>query len=40
MLIGLYVGHRLHVSLPRRRIVQVIGGLLVLSGGSLVLRAW
>jgi uncharacterized membrane protein YfcA len=40
MLIGLYAGHRLHVNLPRRRIVQVIGGLLVLSGGSLIVRAW
>ena len=40
MLVGLYAGHKLHVSLPRERIVQMIGVLLVLSGASLVARNW
>lgn len=39
MLIGLWIGHKLHVNLPRARLMQVLGGLLVLSGGSLVVRA-
>ena len=40
MLAGLWIGHHLHVTLSRRRLYQVIGGLLILSGGSLVVRAF
>lgn len=39
MFLGLYVGNRLHVNLSRETIVRIIGGLLVASGASLVLRA-
>jgi uncharacterized membrane protein YfcA len=40
MLAGLWIGHHMHVNLPRRRLLQVIGSLLILSGGSLVVRAF
>jgi hypothetical protein len=30
----------MHVNLSRRRLLQVIGTLLILSGGSLVVRAF
>ena len=39
MLAGLWIGHHMHVSLSRRRLLRVIGALLILSGGSLVVRA-
>ena len=40
MLAGLWIGHHMHVNLSRRRLLQVIGTLLILSGGSLVVRAF
>ncbi|MCC7486043.1 MAG: sulfite exporter TauE/SafE family protein [Burkholderiales bacterium] len=39
MLLGLYVGNRMHVGLSRETMVRIIGALLVLSGTSLILRA-
>jgi uncharacterized membrane protein YfcA len=39
MFLGLYVGNRLHVNLSRETMVRIIGGLLIASGASLVLRA-
>ena len=39
MMLGLYLGNRLHLNLPREQIIRVIGMLLVMSGLSLVLRA-
>ena len=39
MLIGLYLGNRLHLNLPRTRVLQFVGGLLVASGASLIVRA-
>jgi hypothetical protein len=36
---GLLIGHRLHLGLSERRMTVVIGSLLLLSGGSLLLRA-
>jgi uncharacterized membrane protein YfcA len=39
MLVGLYFGNRLHLNLPRTRVLQFVGGLLVLSGASLIIRA-
>ena len=39
MLLGLYLGNRLHLNLSRNHVVRIIGALLVLSGFSLVLRA-
>jgi hypothetical protein len=39
MLAGLWLGHRLHVSLPREKLLRVMGALLIVSGGSLAVRA-
>ena len=39
MLAGVWLGHHMHVTLSRRRLLQLIGSLLILSGGSLVVRA-
>jgi uncharacterized membrane protein YfcA len=39
MLLGLYVGNRLHVNLARETLVRIIGGLLIASGTSLLARA-
>jgi hypothetical protein len=39
MLVGLYFGNRLHLNLPRTRVLQCVGGLLIVSGASLVIRA-
>jgi len=39
MLIGLWLGHRLHGNMPRQRLLQVIGAILIVSGGSLIVRA-
>jgi hypothetical protein len=39
MVFGLYVGNRLHVNLPREHVIRFIGGLLTVSGASLILRA-
>ncbi len=39
MLVGLYFGNRLHLNLPRIRMMQFVGGLLVVSGASLIIRA-
>jgi uncharacterized membrane protein YfcA len=37
--LGMWCGHRLHGKLDRAQAVRVIGGLLLLSGASLLLRA-
>jgi uncharacterized protein len=39
MLAGLYFGNRLHLGLPRARVLQFVGGLLIASGASLIVRA-
>ncbi len=39
MVIGLWCGNRLHLNISRVQAVRVIGGLLTLSGLSLVLRS-
>jgi len=39
MVIGLWCGNRLHLNISRHHAVRVIGGLLTLSGLSLVLRS-
>jgi uncharacterized membrane protein YfcA len=39
MLLGIVLGHRLHLNLSREQIVRVIGVLLVASGVSLIWRA-
>ena len=40
MALGLWCGHRLHGRLSRNQAIRIIGGLLMLSGLSLVLRAF
>ena len=39
MALGLWCGHRLHGRLSREQTIRIIGGLLLLSGASLVIRA-
>ncbi|HEV2007188.1 MAG TPA: sulfite exporter TauE/SafE family protein [Burkholderiales bacterium] len=39
MLVGLYAGHRLHLNLSKRRLMQSIAVLLIASGASLLVRA-
>jgi uncharacterized protein len=39
MLLGLYLGNRLHGRLQRSHLVRIMGGLLVASGASLLLRS-
>lgn len=39
MAVGLWLGHRIAVRLNRQRFLQVLYGVLLLTGGSLLLRA-
>ncbi len=39
MALGLWCGHRLHGRLSREQAIRIIGGLLLLSGTSLIVRA-
>ena len=39
MALGLWCGHRLHGRLTREHAIRIIGGLLLLSGASLIVRA-
>lgn len=39
MLVGLYVGHHINLKLDRKRFLQVLYAVLLLTGGSLILRA-
>ncbi|MDB5905013.1 MAG: permease [Betaproteobacteria bacterium] len=39
MVLGMWLGHHLHLSLTREQLVRIIGALLVASGTSLVIRA-
>lgn len=38
MLAGIWLGHRIHLNLSKQRLTQCMAVLLVLSGGSLLLR--
>lgn len=38
--IGLYLGNRVHLGITHRQQLAIIGGLLLLSGGSLLWKAW
>jgi uncharacterized membrane protein YfcA len=40
MALGLYSGHKVHVGLSQAQMVRIIGALLLMSGGSLLVRAW
>ncbi len=37
--LGLYIGHRISLRLDKQRFLQLLHGVLLLTGGSLVLRA-
>jgi uncharacterized membrane protein YfcA len=39
MVLGMWLGHRLHLNLTREQIVRIMGMMLVASGGSLLVRA-
>lgn len=39
MALGIWTGHHLHLNLSRDTVIRVMGGLLVVSGLSLILRA-
>jgi uncharacterized membrane protein YfcA len=38
--LGLYAGHRIHVGLSSQQMRRIIGGLLLVSGASLLWKAW
>lgn len=40
MLTGMWIGHHMHLSMSREQLQRIIGGLLVLSGASLLVRAF
>jgi uncharacterized membrane protein YfcA len=39
MALGIWAGHHLHLNLSRATVIRVMGGLLVVSGISLIVRA-
>jgi uncharacterized membrane protein YfcA len=39
MALGVWTGHHLHLNLSRETVIRVMGGLLVISGVSLIVRA-
>jgi uncharacterized protein len=40
MALGLYAGHRMHIGLSSAQMHRLIGGLLLISGTSLLWKAW
>ena len=38
--LGLYLGNKVHLGITHRQQLAIIGGLLLLSGGALLWRAW
>ena len=40
MALGLYAGHRIHIGLSSSQMQRIIGGLLLISGTSLLWKAW
>lgn len=38
--LGLYLGNRVHLGISHRQQLAIIGGLLLVSGGSLLWKAW
>jgi hypothetical protein len=40
MLLGMWIGHHLHLNLSREQLARIIGVLLVVSGISLIVRAF
>jgi uncharacterized membrane protein YfcA len=40
MALALYLGHRVHVNISHRQMLMLVGTLLLVSGGSLLMKAW
>jgi len=40
MAIGLYLGNKVHLGITHRQLLTLIGSLLLVSGGSLLWKAW
>jgi uncharacterized membrane protein YfcA len=40
MVLALYVGHHVHVAMSHRQMLILVGTLLLISGGSLLIKAW
>lgn len=40
MALALYLGHRVHVGISNRQMLVLIGTLLLISGASLLIKAW
>ncbi len=40
MIVGLYLGGRIHVGVSNRQMLILVGSLLLVSGGSLLFKAW
>lgn len=40
MTLGLYLGNKVHLGISHRQQLVIIGGLLLISGGSLLWKAW
>jgi len=40
MLLALHVGHRVHIGIGQRQMMTLVGTLLLVSGGSLLVKAW
>lgn len=38
MLLGLYAGHRVHINASRETMLRIVGGLLIASGSSLIVK--
>jgi hypothetical protein len=38
--VGLYLGYKVHLGITHRQQLAIIGGLLLVSGGSLLWKAW
>lgn len=40
VLLALNLGHRVHIGIGQRQLMTLVGTLLLLSGGSLLIKAW
>jgi uncharacterized membrane protein YfcA len=40
MVLGMWIGHHMHLNMSREQLIRIIGALLVASGISLLVRAF
>ena len=40
MMLALYLGSRIHIGISNRQMLMLVGTLLLISGGSLLVKAW